>query len=61
VEKAGDRITVSGRGDRFVILVVNALDAQGVRFRDLRTEQPSLDDVFMAMTKDNGTPDGGGR
>ncbi len=47
------RVTVSGRGDRLVILVVNALDAQGVRFRDLRTEQPSLDDVFMVMTKDD--------
>jgi ABC-2 type transport system ATP-binding protein len=59
VDKDGDRITVSGRGDRFVILVVNALDAQGVRFRDLRTEQPSLDDVFMAMTKDDRQAEGG--
>ena len=50
VEAAGGRVTVTGRGDRLVILVVNALDAQGARFRDLRTEQPSLDDVFMAMT-----------
>jgi ABC-2 type transport system ATP-binding protein len=48
----GGKVTVTGRGDRLVILVVNALDAQGARFRDLRTEQPSLDDVFMAMTKD---------
>jgi len=52
VDRAGDKVTVTGRGDRLVILVVNALDAQGARFRDLRTEQPSLDDVFMAMTKD---------
>jgi ABC-2 type transport system ATP-binding protein len=48
----GGKVTVTGRGDRLVILVVNALDAQGARFRDLRTEQPSLEDVFMAMTKD---------
>jgi ABC-2 type transport system ATP-binding protein len=48
----GGKVTVTGRGDRLVILVVNALDGQGARFRDLRTEQPSLDDVFMAMTKD---------
>jgi len=53
VDRAGDKVTVTGRGDRLVILVVNALDAQGARFRDLRTEQPSLDDVFMAMTKDD--------
>jgi len=52
VDASGGRVTVSGRGDRLVILVVNALDAQGARFRDLRTEQPSLDDVFMAMTGD---------
>ncbi len=52
VDRTGDKITVAGRGERFVILVVNALDAQKVRFRDLRTEQPSLDDVFMAMTED---------
>ena len=52
VDMVGDKVTITGQGDRLVILVVNALDAQGVRFRDLRTEQPSLDDVFMAMTKD---------
>jgi ABC-2 type transport system ATP-binding protein len=52
VEMNGDKVTVTGHGDRLVILVVNALDAQGVRFRDLRTEQPNLDDVFMTMTKD---------
>jgi ABC-2 type transport system ATP-binding protein len=49
---ASGKVTVTGRGDRLVILVVNTLDAQGAKFRDLRTEQPSLDDVFMAMTKD---------
>jgi ABC-2 type transport system ATP-binding protein len=46
------KVTVTGSGDRLVILVVNALDAQRARFRDLRTEQPNLDDVFMAITKD---------
>jgi len=59
VDAAGDKITVTGRGDRLVILVVNALDAQGTRFRDLRTEQPNLDDVFMAMTKDGMDSTGG--
>jgi len=61
VDVAGDKITVTGRGDRLVILVVNALDAQGARFRDLRTEQPSLDDVFMAMTRDEMNPEGGAK
>jgi hypothetical protein len=27
-----------------------ALDAAKIRFRDLRTEQPSLEDVFLALT-----------
>jgi len=61
VDIAGDKVTVTGRGDRLVILVVNALDAQGLRFRDLRTEQPSLDDVFMAMTKDEKDSPGGAK
>jgi ABC-2 type transport system ATP-binding protein len=61
VDIAGDKVSVTGRGDRLVILVVNALDAQGLRFRDLRTEQPSLDDVFMAMTKDEKDSPGGAK
>jgi ABC-2 type transport system ATP-binding protein len=61
VDIAGDKVTVTGRGDRLVILVVNALDAQGLRFRDLRTEQPSLDDVFMAMTRDERDSPGGAK
>jgi hypothetical protein len=42
---------VTGSGDRLVVLVVNALDGRGVRFGDLRTEQPDLEDVFLALTK----------
>jgi ABC-2 type transport system ATP-binding protein len=61
VDMAGDKVTVTGRGDRLVILVVNALDAQRVRFRDLRTEQPNLDDVFMAMTRDEMDSEGGAK
>ena len=61
VDIVGDKVTVTGRGDRLVILVVNALDAQGLRFRDLRTEQPSLDDVFMAMTRDERDSPGGAK
>ncbi len=51
VEKKGNRITVTGTGDRLVWLVVNALDKEGVRFRDLRTERPDLEEVFLALTK----------
>jgi ABC-2 type transport system ATP-binding protein len=50
VERSGDRVTVTGQGDRLVVLVVDALDAQGVKFRGLRTEQPNLEDVFLTLT-----------
>jgi len=50
IESSGDRVTVCGRDDRLVVEVVNALSAEGFRFRDLRTEQPSLEDVFLALT-----------
>jgi ABC-2 type transport system ATP-binding protein len=60
VEKSGERIIVAGQGDRVIVVVVNALDAAGVRFRDLRTEQPDLEDVFLALTAESGL-DGGSR
>ena len=50
VERANDHVVVSGHSDGLVSSVVNALDAAGTRFRDLRTEQPSLEDVFLALT-----------
>jgi len=51
VDKDGPRTVVTGSGERLVVLVVNALDARGVRFGDLRTEKPDLEDVFLAVTK----------
>ena len=50
VEQIGERVVVYGKGDRLVGGVVDALETGGVRFRDLRTEQPSLEDVFLALT-----------
>ncbi len=50
VERVGERVVVYGRGDGLVSGVVNALEAGGVRFKDLRTEQPSLEDVFLTLT-----------
>jgi ABC-2 type transport system ATP-binding protein len=50
VEYTGDRVTVCGHSDRLIVDVVNALSVDGFRFRDLRTEQPSLEDVFLAIT-----------
>ena len=50
VERSGERVVVHGRGHRLVSSVVIVLEDQRVRFRDLRTEQPSLEDVFLALT-----------
>lgn len=50
IEHVGERVTVFGDGESFVGDVVNALAAAGVRFRDLRTEQPTLEDVFLKLT-----------
>jgi ABC-2 type transport system ATP-binding protein len=50
VECIGERVVVYGQGDRLVVEVVNALTSNGCRFRDLRTEQPNLEDVFLAVT-----------
>jgi ABC-2 type transport system ATP-binding protein len=47
------RATVRSKNDREVPLVsevVNLLCEQGVQFRDLRTEQPNLEDVFLNLT-----------
>jgi len=60
VETNGEKVIVAGQGDRLIVFVVNALDAAGVRFRDLRTEQPDLEDVFLALTAESGL-DGGSR
>ena len=50
VEASGDRVIVHGQGDRLVSEVVRAVEDHGWRFRDLRSEQPTLDDVFLALT-----------
>ena len=50
VEASGDRVVVHGQGDRLVSEVVRAVEDHGWRFRDLRSEQPTLDDVFLALT-----------
>ncbi|MBM3241189.1 ABC transporter ATP-binding protein [Candidatus Poribacteria bacterium] len=50
IEQSGERVTVYGQGQTLVGDVVNVLTTSGVRFRDLRTEQPTLDDVFLTLT-----------
>jgi ABC-2 type transport system ATP-binding protein len=46
----GGRVTVYGVGSSMVADVVGALAAKNVRYSDLRTGQPSLEDVFLKIT-----------
>ena len=50
VERIGERVVVYGQQDGLVSGVVNALEAGNIRFENLRTEQPTLEDVFLALT-----------
>ncbi len=53
IDVQGERVTISSRYRREVPLVsevVNLLSSQGVQFRDLRTEEPTLEDVFLSLT-----------
>ncbi len=50
VERIGERVIVYGKGQGLVGEVVSALNAYGVPVRDLRTEQSTLEDVFLAIT-----------
>ncbi len=53
LEIEGERVVIHGKNGRKVPLVsevVNLLAAQGIPFRDLRTEQPTLEDVFLSLT-----------
>lgn len=53
-ETIGDKVAVYGYTSNgqtpLVSDVVNVLTAEGVRFSDLRTEQPNLEDVFLTLT-----------
>lgn len=53
VEAQGVQITIHGKNGRetpLVSQVVSLLTGQGAPFRDLRTEQPNLEDVFLSLT-----------
>ena len=50
VERSGERIVIYGRGEMLAGNVVSMLTTSGVRFRNLRTEQVTLEDVFLTLT-----------
>lgn len=50
VEQSQDRVIIYGKGEGLLVRIVMALESERIHFRDLRTEQPNLDDVFIALT-----------
>jgi ABC-2 type transport system ATP-binding protein len=53
IERRGSEVVVHGKDNPDMPLVsevVNVLSGQGARYRDLRTEQPNLEDVFLRLT-----------
>ena len=57
VSTAGSQVVVAGTGN-LLAAVVGSLDRQGVVPGDLRVEQTSLDDAFVALTGRRLDPDG---
>jgi ABC-2 type transport system ATP-binding protein len=50
VEWFGEQVVVHGHKEKLLVNVVNALEANNVHYDDLRTERPTLEDVFLAFT-----------
>jgi ABC-2 type transport system ATP-binding protein len=52
IQQIEDRVIISGKGDGDALLigVVTTLPASGIRYHDLHTERPTLEDVFLQMT-----------
>lgn len=50
VEISGERVTVHGNGSEYIYQVVSLLHKRGIGFRELRTEQANLEDVFLKLT-----------
>lgn len=53
LEVQADRLTIIGRSTdsaQLITSVVNLLSGLALRYRDLRTEQPTLEDVFLDLT-----------
>jgi ABC-2 type transport system ATP-binding protein len=50
VESIGERVVVYGKKKGLVAAVTTTLEENGVSFENLRSEQPNLEDVFLALT-----------
>jgi ABC-2 type transport system ATP-binding protein len=50
VTRDGSQVAIRGRGDDLVTQVVQCLAEHRMRVVDLRTETPTLEDVFLRLT-----------
>jgi ABC-2 type transport system ATP-binding protein len=50
VERIGERVVVYGKKTGLVGRVANTLEAAGVSYKNIRSEQPTLEDVFLKLT-----------
>jgi ABC-2 type transport system ATP-binding protein len=50
VERRDDHVSIRGRGDDFVTHVIQCLAVHAIPVTDLRTESPTLEDVFLRVT-----------
>ncbi len=50
VSLAGERLEITGQGDSLLPQVVALLSARSLTIRDMRTEQPGLEDAFLSLT-----------
>ena len=46
----GSTPTLRGEGDDFVTDVISVIAHEGIRVRGFRTENPTLEDVFLKLT-----------
>jgi len=50
VERSAERVVVYGQSDRLLAPLLEVLQDAHLSFHDLQTEQPNLEDVFLALT-----------
>ena len=50
VERRDGNVSIQGRGDDFITAVVQCLAVHAIPVTDLRTESPTLEDVFLRVT-----------
>jgi ABC-2 type transport system ATP-binding protein len=50
VSRHEHELTIRGRGDELVTTVIGVLSEHRIHVRDLRTERPTLEDVFLKVT-----------